>query len=205
MFSAVARNSLIWLPEKKLGYFPVKATTYDAQYFKKYEGYADTVMGRQITQARIELVERHFLGVAVDVGIGCGQFVEMREHTLGFDVNPVGEKWLKDRGKWCDIYNGHYCPALTFWDSLEHIKDASWAVAHAKEFAFVSIPIFDNAEHVLRSKHFKKDEHYWYFTHEGIIDWFSDQGFELLESNRAEQDLGREDIGSYAFRRRKNG
>ena len=202
MFNPIASDSLIWLPERGLGYFPVRAPKYGEEYFQKYEGYADTEMGKRITKSRIDLVDRHMTGCIVDVGIGCGQFVEMRgltQPTLGFDVNPVGESWLKSRGLWCDIYNGQVCKALTFWDSLEHIEDIDSAVLRAREFVFVSIPIFNGHEHVLRSKHFKKNEHYWYFTHDGLVLWFAERGFALIESNQIEQGLGREDIGTYAF------
>lgn len=202
MFNAVPADSLIWFPEKRMGYFPVKAFTYDSAYFDKYMGYAETEVGRQITKARIDLVARHHVGPVVDVGIGCGQFVGLRPDTRGFDVNLEAERWLKDRGLWSDIYVGQGLGALTFWDSLEHIEDIESAVSCAKRFVFVSIPIFSGPDHVLRSKHFRKDEHYWYFTDSGLIWWFGERGFDLLESNKMEQEFGREDIGSYAFKRR---
>ncbi len=41
---------------------------------------------------------------------------------MGYDVNPVGVQWLKLRGRWIDLYTADAFPALTFWDSLEHIN-----------------------------------------------------------------------------------
>jgi hypothetical protein len=90
---------------------------------------------------------------------------------------------------------------MTFWDSLEHIEDMELIISKITEWAFVSIPIFDNAEHCLKSKHFRKDEHFWYFTNQGIKAWFRSQGFECVEENSMESQLGREDIKSYAFKR----
>lgn len=201
MLDSVTKNSLIWMPEKGIGYFPVNDFPYNRDYFKKYEDYAETEMGLEITQARIDLVARHYSGPLVDVGIGCGQFISNRENTFGFDVNPEAERWLKKRQLWQDIYDVEF-DALTFWDSLEHIKNPSLAVQTAKKWVFVSIPIFHSSAHILRSKHFRKDEHFWYFTGRGLVEWFNNQGFDLIESTHAESELGREDIMSFAFRRR---
>ena len=206
MLSTVTKNSLIWMPEKGLGYYPVKESEwpYDHDYFGKYQGYADTDMGKKITQARIDLVARHYSGPLVDVGIGCGQFVNERWGTFGFDVNPVAKKWLKERDLWRNIYDGQGYDALSFWDSLEHIKDPATAVQQAHRWVFVSIPIFNNCNHILQSKHYRKDEHYWYFMVSGILKWFDGLGFSLHECDETEKNLGREDIMSFAFKRRSN-
>lgn len=201
MLESVAKNSLIWIPEKGMGYFPVDEFPYDQDYFKKYQDYADTDMGRNITQARIDLVARHHNGPLVDIGIGCGQFVEARKGTWGFDVNPRAKAWLKQRGLFQNIYDGNRREALSFWDSLEHIKNPAMAVQQARKWVFVSIPIFTGCRHILKSKHYRKDEHFWYFTGPGIVKWFDRQGFHLVECNEMETMLGREDIMSFAFRR----
>lgn len=185
-----------------MGYYPVKPSDmpYDAEYFARYQQQADTSIGRALTQARVDLVARHYAGPVLDVGIGCGQFVDARPDTTGFDVNPAGVEWLKDRDVFADPYAARV-PVLTFWDSLEHIMDPAAAVAQATDWVFVSLPIFDGAEHVLTSKHFRKDEHIFYWSDRGIRRWFAAQGFECVEHNQAETDIGREGIGSYAFKR----
>jgi len=99
-----------------------------------------------------------------------------------------------------DLY-GTKVPAATFWDSLEHIPEPAAAIAQVEKWAFVSIPLFQGGEHCLRSKHFRREEHIWYFEDRGIRAWFAAQGFECVESNDEETRLGREDIRSYAFRR----
>lgn len=192
----------MWLPEVGIGHYPVRAedTPYDAAYFEKYERMADTGMGRTLTQARVDLVARHHTGDVLDVGIGCGQFVSAMPGAKGFDVNPAGVEWLTRRDLYRDLYRGHY-EALTFWDSLEHIHDIARAVCQSGKWVFTSLPIFTGPEHVLRSRHFRPDEHIWYFTDRGIRWWFAEQGFECVEHSTMESDLGREDIGTYAFRR----
>ena len=89
------------------------------------------------------------------------------------------------------------------WDVLEHIDDPDLAVARAAQFVFVSIPIFSDSTDILTSHHFRKDEHIWYFTDEGLRGWFNQQGFECVEQNRRECELGRKGIGTYVFRRTK--
>ncbi|WP_455872267.1 methyltransferase domain-containing protein [Serratia proteamaculans] len=201
-FTEKIYHEFVWLPEIGMGHFPVMPDTrpYDAAYFAKYQAMSDTDVGRELTAARIQLVARHYTGSLLDVGIGAGKFVESRQNTCGYDVNPVGIEWLECRGLWADLYAGHH-QALSFWDSLEHIDNPDIAVACAGRWVFVSVPVFDSGDHVLRSKHFKKTEHIWYWTHDGLVSWFAEQGFELAEHNTCESLLGREDIGSYAFRR----
>lgn len=206
LFNELQAASLVWLPEHGIGRYPVpKDRHYDGSYFKKYQQLAETDMGRKLTRARIQLVGRHFSGKVLDVGIGSGQFVETRPDTWGYDINPDGVRWLKERRRWANLYDPWFpdadFPALTFWDSLEHIDDPEAAVARAGQWVFVSLPIFESGDHVLRSKHFRKTEHVWYWTHDGLIKWFAEQGFTLLEHNTCESTLGREGIGSYAFER----
>lgn len=200
-FSQEIKSGLVWLPELGMGRYPVpKDRPYDADYFSRYQELADTDLGRELTAARIRLVARHYTGPVLDVGIGAGQFVTARPETKGYDVNPAGVEWLKERGAWANLYRDRY-PALTFWDSLEHIDRPDVAVARAEKWVFVSVPIFSGAEHIIRSRHFRRDEHIWYWTHDGLVAWFGEQGFELMESNGIETQLGREGIGSYAFAR----
>lgn len=191
----------MFLPELGIGRYPVPASRpYDENYFANYQRLADTDMGHALTQSRIELVARHYQGPVLDVGIGAGQFVETRPNTQGYDVNPAGVNWLNERGAFADLYASQQ-RALTMWDVLEHIDEPELAVLQATEFVFVSIPIFIDAGDIIRSHHFRKNEHIWYFTDDGIKRWFSEQGFECVEQNTTECQLGRKGVASYAFRR----
>lgn len=206
-FERTLANGLVWLPEIGMGFFPVPDTTapYDAEYFEKYQRQADTPIGYALTAARLALTERYHDGELIDVGIGCGQYVLARtkagRFTAGYDVNPAGVEWLHNLRLYLDLYSRTY-EAATFWDSLEHIPDPAAAVAQVERYAFVSLPIFENAEHCVKSKHFRKDEHIWYFEDRGIRAWFDAQGFDCVESNTMETEIGREGIGTYVFKRR---
>lgn len=201
---AALSNGLLWWKAKGVGFYPVvNRGVYDHHYFEKYEGYAKTPMGELLTRKRIELVTK-YIGAApvVDIGIGCGQFVEMRGRitTCGYDVNPRGIRWLLDRGLWCDPYASEP-DHVTCWDSLEHMKRPWSFLECVGSTVFVSLPIFRDEEHVVSSKHFRPDEHFWYFTRDGFVHWMSQEGFLLVEENRMEEDAGREDIGTFVFNR----
>jgi hypothetical protein len=179
----------------------VTANPYDKAYFQKYEGYAQTLTGMALNDARRHLVARHWNKTELlDVGVGSGQFVASRPGTLGFDVNPVAIAWLQDRGSYLDPY---HCPVMAacFWDSLEHIADPSALLANVAQRVFVSLPVFHGLDHVLTSKHYRPDEHCWYFTRRGFITFMAAHGWSLLEENNMEMIVGREDIHSFAFRR----
>lgn len=68
-FSDELKTGLVWLPALGMGYFPVpKSRPYDKGYFARYQAMADTPMGRALTQARIQLVARHYDGQLVRCG-----------------------------------------------------------------------------------------------------------------------------------------
>jgi hypothetical protein len=190
------------------GYYPATPEgVYDEAYFQKYVGYAQTDLGQAILIKRLEFVKAvvpDYVTV-VDVGIGCGQFVIGRQmasgqkNTLGYDVNPAGVKWLEEQKAFHDITRE--APAMSFWDSLEHIQNPKAVLERCTSVVFVSLPIFRDREHVMRSKHFRPTEHYWYWTEAGFIRFMSECGFRVIRRSAFESDLGREDILSFAFRR----
>jgi len=209
-------SEFIWWDDKGYGFYPVKDTKYDIAYFDKYRGYKTTELGQKLNQFRVDLVNQVVGDEAIlDIGIGAGHFIELRQGvTLGYDVNPHGVDWLMERDLYCNPYRPYleYCPwgmnnpekkidHMSFWDSLEHIKNPEEIISIVGKMAFLSIPIFEGEKHALKSKHFRPDEHYWYFTRNGLVRWFEEQGFKLVEESDEETKLGREDIGTYVFER----
>lgn len=200
-----AEDGLTWYPERLLGYYPVRAngSVYDQSYFANYQQLAETEMGRQLTAARLSLVDRYLPnGPLLDIGIGAGAFVEARNRaapTFGFDINPAGVAWLVERDLFADPLSTPI-EGMSFWDSLEHIHDPEPILANTS-FVFASLPVFAGPDHVLKSKHFKRNEHCWYFTRDGLIKWMRALGFACLEHNTMESLIGREDIATFVFRR----
>jgi len=199
LFQEFSESELSWIPALGIGYYPVKANPYNEAYFQAYNAIKETPIGLALNKARTELVNKYTNDKVLDIGIGNGAFVEGRENTYGFDINPVAVQWLVDNGKYRHPFRG--ANALTFWDSLEHIHNPTLMLQGAKEFVFVSCPIYNDAEHVLGSKHFKRDEHCWYWTVEGLIRFMSAFGFQVQEVNWMETEIGREDIGTFVFKR----
>ncbi len=201
-WDALRARRLQWLVEDGFGYFPVVDQPYDAAYWQRYRELDESPSGGGLTRVRCELVGKWMPKAAtvVDVGIGGGRFVAERPNTLGFDVNPAAIAWLKLRGAWCDPYFERV-EAACFWDSLEHIHDPGPLLANVSRFVFVSCPVFRSPEHVLSSKHFKRSEHCWYFTSDGLETFMAGFGFKLLDTDRLEEKCGREDILSAVFKR----
>lgn len=203
----IIEGRLTWWPDIGVGYYPVKTglEPYNRDYWNKYVEMSNTQMGYDLNNVRRQLVERHHgNGVLVDVGIGSGAFIQARgQNTWGFDVNAVAADWLRERGLWWDPHFGNP-PAISLWDVIEHLPDPQALMAHVGQWVFISTPIYQDHEHVLRSKHFRPDEHFWYYTRDGLVYLMRLMGFDLAECNVLETVLGREDIGSFAFKRRSD-
>ena len=199
LFNELAKGQLSWIEGLGIGYYPVTANPYDASYFQAYNAIKETPIGLALNKARIDLVNRYTNGSVLDIGIGNGAFVEGRDNVYGFDINPVAVQWLISNGKYRHPFRG--ADALTFWDSLEHIHNPTLMLQGAKEFVFVSCPIYNDVNHVLSSKHYKPNEHCWYWTVQGLTTFMSMFGFEVQEINWMETEIGREDIGTFVFKR----
>ena len=100
----------------------------------------------------------------------------------------------------CDPYQ-MTVDAVSLWDVLEHISDFDRLLAHVAQRVFVCMPVYRGPTEVLASRHFRPDEHCWYFTTLGFLRVMSSLGWEPLETNEAETWLGRDGIASFAFKR----
>jgi hypothetical protein len=207
-FAKWASEGLIWLPEKGMGYYPVKESPYDQSYWDKYVEYAKTSMGSAITDARALLVDKYIPwdDIVVDVGIGCGSFIERRGQlqrggfTFGWDICPTGVEWLNQRELLWNPYT-RSTPNICFWDAIEHIPDIDSMLDGVERYVFVTVPIFQDGAHILRSRHFRPTEHCWYWTRDGFIAWMREKGFICMEHNTMESLLGREDSHTFVFKR----
>lgn len=197
-----------WFKDIGIGYLPIRdPAPYDAAYFERYKQQADTSIGRALMDIRTDQVMRVMTGgELVDVGIGCGAFIEAMQaisHTIavyGSDVNPAGCEWLRARGiLWPEGFDS---TGLSMWDVLEHIPDFGPVLRRARKYVFLSVPLFTDREHALRSKHFRPQEHCWYFTEDGIEYAMARHGFRMAEAHTFEVAAGREDVMSFSFIRR---
>jgi len=202
----MVNKGLIWFPEKGLGFYPVKKTHYDDAYFNEYVKKEKTKIGRCLNKFRVEWVNSYTKGLVLDVGIGSGTFMRRRGNCVGYDVCPKALYLLQQKSLFFNPYNGtglwNEIKGVTFFDTLEHIEWPELILGNiGRQFVFLSIPVFRNAEHAVSSKHFKREEHYLYFTERGLINYMKNYEFELLETRDDETRCGREAIKSYVFRR----
>ena len=149
---------------------------------------------------RVEMVRRYTKGIVVDIGVGGGRFVREMPRAVGYDINPHAVEWLRQSRLWFDPY-AEPVDTATFWDSLEHIHDPTALLANVRKFAFISTPIYKDCADALRSKHFKPQEHCWYFTVKGLQRFMERFGFRQVERTAMEQSAGRKQIETYAFQR----
>jgi SAM-dependent methyltransferase len=179
---------------------------YDIAYFENYVKRADTEISCRINQARIDLVEKYCNNCILDIGIGSGEFIRRSTLTVyGYDINPYGVKWLKDRHLFMNPYIeiDINVQGITLWDTLEHIKNPQELLTKIPKgvFLFVSLPTFEDFTKLKQSKHYKPNEHYYYFSINGFKRFMTDSGFEVMEYNDCETQAGREGITSFVCRR----
>lgn len=196
------KNTFLWSEELGQGWHSAQPMDYTGNYFANYQALDNTPMGAALTRARIELVGKFVApNTVLDIGIGGGRFVQ-ESGGYGYDVSAEAIKWLCTSRRHLDPYlPGVNVPAITCWDSLEHIPDPERLLSRVQRWLFVSMPIYTGLADVLQSKHYKPGEHLHYWTFEGFVNWCERQGFKLMECNHAETELGREGITSFAFKR----
>lgn len=179
-----------------------KTVVYDEAYFHKCASYDQDIADR-VNEGRVALVDKYHTGYVLDIGVGSGDFISKRPKTKGYDANPYANIWLKERNLYDDRIMDF--KAVTLWDVLEHIDDPSAYFKHITRNAhvFVSLPIFSDLTQIRQSKHYRPNEHLYYFTRDGLVDWMAMYGFSLKEESDHEIKAGRESIGSFVFRRDK--
>jgi hypothetical protein len=187
-----------WNEDKGWGFLAPNGEC-EKNYWTEYRELDKTPLGRVLTALRAGMVYKHTdpTSGCLDVGIGGGAFV-LETGFQGADTNPEAKFWLEAG---CRLWAGGPSPVMTFWDSIEHIENPGLYLAKATGWVFLSTPIYEDEAGAISSKHYKPNEHLWYFTDHGIKMFMREYGFSCHDENRLEDDAGREGIGSYAFKR----
>lgn len=185
-----------------------KTIVYDEKYWDKLKGYENKPIDNEITLFRCNLVEKYCKYTNIlDVGCGTGRFLKayydrVQCWMFGFDIMPETITWLRKNAMYVDPSKAvpNDIKGICFWDSLEHLAEPGEVLDKIKQgYVFVSIPIFKDITKVRESKHYRPNEHFWYFTNEGLIYFFRSYGFKLLERLDGEIQAGRENIYTYVF------
>ena len=173
---------------------------YTDDYFKNFKAYDDDI-ARRVNDARRYFVNKHWPKRVIDVGAGDCRFVKARQSTYGFDINPKAKKLLKQIGLYNSMLNRF--KAMTMWDVIEHCPNPETYLKRVPKqgYFFASLPIFQDLSKIRESKHYRPNEHLYYFTDEGFVWYMGLYGFRLLERSDHEVKCGRESIGAYAFKK----
>lgn len=186
-----------------------RSITYDSAYFNKYLSYEDTAIAKLLNRFRIDLTEKYSKQDILDIGIGSGEFIKKSNRKVyGFDINLKAVEWLNEHNLYIDPYSGipENIDCVTFWDSLEHIREPWDLLDRVRNgmYVIVSMPIFDDLWDLRSSRHYRPDEHYYYFTLIGFTDYMGECGFHLVEVSDFETQAGRENITTFVFAKTKN-
>lgn len=178
---------------------------YNKEYFENYINYENSKISKKLNNFRCEITKNYSTNV-LDIGIGSGSFLnQLNIKKAGYDINPYGIEWLKNNNLFYDPYSVDEIEfdCITFWDVIEHILEPFNIFKRIKKGAFLitSIPIFDKIEKVHLSKHYKPNEHLYYFTTNGFIFMMGKYGFDLCEIRSDETRVGRECILTFVFQK----
>jgi len=141
----------------------------------------------------------------LDVGSGSGHFLtELKRMSAidgqGIDVYEMALAYLHRNGFECDREK---YDILTFWNSLEYLKEP-WLLwyNYKPKYTVVTLPIFKNKEHILKSKEFRPNNCYWYFTREGFLAFMESYGLSMVEDYYDESHIwSREPNVTFVFMR----
>jgi SAM-dependent methyltransferase len=221
----LAAFRLQWLEPIGVGFLDVDAFlaerggghVYDQAYFDAYRRIANDPIGIALNEFRAGLLWDYLpeaecpgpeVATVLDVGVGDGAFLRMAGQILslgqckllGADINPAAITYLEELGQLGSIEDG--ADVMCFWDSLEHFRDPRVPLRTCRKLALVSLPTFTSAEQAVTSKHFKPEEHFWYFTPWAFRQFADQEGFDVIDQRETETVLGREGISTFVLRRR---
>lgn len=221
-------ETLQWFPEYDFGFlncdqFNNDKVVYDEKYFQKYVSYRETEICRKLNSLRAKLVfalmKKVENPVIHDFGAGACDFIKKmieddpNVRISGNDVNLSSVDELKSINRYA-LDGCRFANIVTFWDSLEHIGHIRNLLDYISVGAYVvvTIPIALDCNHAIRFKHYRTDEHYWYFTRNGFVNHFMPAfGFRMIPISEftqeryidesMEEHVGRSDVMTFIFRR----
>jgi hypothetical protein len=184
---------------------------FNGTHFESYEREAQTSIGKGIMRFRIKTVKqlvsyRRISTHCLDVGIRSGHFLRELKRTSdiqgqGIDVNNWSIQWLHANGFVCtrDKFE-----ILTFWNTLDHLTEP-WLLWRNYKPLFIAMTqtIFKNKEQIERHQHFKPQQHYWYFTRLGLLEFMERHGYGLVNScNTEDVKWGQDNKMTFTFMRK---
>lgn len=175
------------------------------EYWEHYEQFEEAPATELLYKIRHKLCSDYAAGNDIlDFGVGNGAFIKRKPdevRVFGYDVDAQAVAWLLEEKLWFDPYILKAPGVVTFWDCLEHLPNLDEVLSLCPNFVICSLPVFEGREKVLGSKHFKPNEHIWYFSVEGFKEFMHERGFVCMMAKDLEGLAGREEIFSFVFKR----
>ena len=170
---------------------------YDLKYYYKVLR-LNSSTAELINSIRWNWVKECNAETILDFGCGPGWFEAFSPNGSvidTYDIMPVMQTGI--RHKKYDL--------ICFWDVLEHMPDLGVAesLMAMSEYVAATIPIKPDSVKLKDWKHHKPDEHLHEFKVQGMIDWMSCLGFDLISLGQPECPP-RQDIYSFLFKRGKH-
>ena len=182
---------------------------YEFDYFQNFVNLKNTNISKKLNKFRVSLTKKYSKnGKILDIGIGSGEFVEnIKKNIFGFDINPYGISWLKNKNIYLNPYYQDISKisVVTMWDAIEHMTNPCYFLSLLKknQHVIITMPIYDNFTKINLSKHFKKNEHLYYWTNQSF-EWYMNQnGFKLIEISDEENKCGRQGVRTFVFKKFK--
>lgn len=155
--------------------------------------------------------------LVIDVGCACGTFIKSFKNiyptirTIGVDINPLAvaectfngiEAYTQEMFSylWEDNLSKFNNTIMTFWDSLEHMRDP---IAFLKKYSpknvIVSLPCLDaflenyTSFDIILWKHYRPMEHLWHFTIDQFQNFMESAGYRVIRGPLFEESYWRAD------------
>jgi hypothetical protein len=140
----------------------------------------------------------------IDVGCAAGTFIKSMKslmpmaRVIGVDINPLAVAHCTVGGLeaytnemfdfiWDTHLSQHQHVTMTFWDSLEHMRDpAGFLNRYRPKKVLASLPCLDGfLEHftsfdICLWKHYRPMEHLWHFTADQFVAFMKEAGYVMV-------------------------
>ena len=182
---------------------------YEYDYFQKYVNYKNTDISKKLNKFRVGLTKKYSgNGKVLDIGIGSGEFIQkIKNNVFGFDINPYGINWLKENKKYLNPYYDDISDikVITLWDAIEHMANPCSLLNKIKknQIVILTLPIFEDLKQLYSSKHFRINEHLYYWTNDSFMWYMQGNGFKFLEMSNQENKCGRQGVNTFVFKKDK--
>jgi len=185
---------------------------YDAARFGKHLSSSKEIPGILVNEYRCSLAHDYTDqdSTVLEVGTRACEFIESlpkyRRNSLGYDVNIAARLWLRGIDRFLLVPPAELVRnyprdcALCFWNSLDHLADSYSYLAAGFSTVFITTQIFPKERDIFVSPHFLPGTHRWYFTHEGLLAFMSDYGYEMILCSDEESKLGFPGRFTYIFK-----